>query len=97
MSEKNYPQFPTPRAWSGSTMNCWREHRKQDGAAPGCCGARRRNPWRRAPCRRSSIITGTNGKTSTARMIEALLLGHDLRVGRFTSPHLRKRHRAYLH
>ena len=33
-------------------------------------------------------ITGTNGKTSTARMIEALLLGHDLRVGRFTSPHL---------
>ena len=32
-------------------------------------------------------ITGTNGKTSTACMIEALLLGHDLRVGRFTSPH----------
>jgi dihydrofolate synthase / folylpolyglutamate synthase len=33
-------------------------------------------------------ITGTNGKTSTARMVEALLgeLGH--RVGRFTSPHL---------
>ena len=33
-------------------------------------------------------LTGTNGKTSTARMIEALLLAHDLRVGRYTSPHL---------
>lgn len=33
-------------------------------------------------------LTGTNGKTSTARMIEALLMAHDLRVGRYTSPHL---------
>jgi dihydrofolate synthase / folylpolyglutamate synthase len=33
-------------------------------------------------------ITGTNGKTSTARMIDALLRGIGLRVGRFTSPHL---------
>jgi dihydrofolate synthase/folylpolyglutamate synthase len=33
-------------------------------------------------------ITGTNGKTSTARMIESILLAHDLRTGRYTSPHL---------
>lgn len=33
-------------------------------------------------------VTGTNGKTSTARIIEQLLLAHDLRVGRYTSPHL---------
>jgi dihydrofolate synthase/folylpolyglutamate synthase len=33
-------------------------------------------------------ITGTNGKTSTARMIDALLRGRGLRTGRFTSPHL---------
>lgn len=33
-------------------------------------------------------ITGTNGKTTTARMIESILLAHDLRTGRFTSPHL---------
>ncbi|GAB3567191.1 bifunctional folylpolyglutamate synthase/dihydrofolate synthase [Spelaeicoccus albus] len=33
-------------------------------------------------------VTGTNGKTSTARMIDALLGAHELRVGRFTSPHL---------
>lgn len=33
-------------------------------------------------------VTGTNGKTSTARMIEALLRAHGLRTGLFTSPHL---------
>ncbi|MEJ7636002.1 folylpolyglutamate synthase/dihydrofolate synthase family protein [Aeromicrobium sp.] len=33
-------------------------------------------------------LTGTNGKTSTSRMIDALLRGLDLRTGRFTSPHL---------
>ena len=33
-------------------------------------------------------LTGTNGKTSTARMIDALLRETSLRVGRYTSPHL---------
>jgi dihydrofolate synthase/folylpolyglutamate synthase len=33
-------------------------------------------------------ITGTNGKTSTSRMIEALLRAHGLRTGLLTSPHL---------
>jgi dihydrofolate synthase/folylpolyglutamate synthase len=33
-------------------------------------------------------LTGTNGKTSTTRMIEALCREHGLRTGRFTSPHL---------
>lgn len=33
-------------------------------------------------------LTGTNGKTSTSRMIDALLRALDLRTGRFTSPHL---------
>jgi dihydrofolate synthase/folylpolyglutamate synthase len=33
-------------------------------------------------------ITGTNGKTSTARMIDELLRELGLRTGRFTSPHL---------
>lgn len=33
-------------------------------------------------------ITGTNGKTSTARMIDAVLTAFGVRVGRFTSPHL---------
>jgi dihydrofolate synthase/folylpolyglutamate synthase len=33
-------------------------------------------------------ITGTNGKTSTSRMTEALLRARGLRTGLFTSPHL---------
>ena len=33
-------------------------------------------------------ITGTNGKTTTTRMTDALLRGRGLRTGRFTSPHL---------
>ncbi|MFC0622588.1 bifunctional folylpolyglutamate synthase/dihydrofolate synthase [Kribbella deserti] len=33
-------------------------------------------------------LTGTNGKTSTARMIDSLLRSAGLRTGRFTSPHL---------
>ncbi|GAB3219097.1 folylpolyglutamate synthase/dihydrofolate synthase family protein [Glycomyces halotolerans] len=37
---------------------------------------------------RSVHITGTNGKTSTTRMIERLVRGHELRTGMFTSPHL---------
>ena len=37
---------------------------------------------------RSIHITGTNGKTTTARMVDDLLRGFGLRTGRFTSPHL---------
>lgn len=33
-------------------------------------------------------ITGTNGKTSTTRIVERILREHGLRTGRFTSPHL---------
>ncbi|KQT72819.1 bifunctional folylpolyglutamate synthase/dihydrofolate synthase [Microbacterium sp. Leaf436] len=35
-------------------------------------------------------VTGTNGKTSTSRMIESLLRGLGLRTGLFTSPHLER-------
>lgn len=43
------------------------------------------DPHRAAPV---IHITGTNGKTSTARMVEQLLRERGLRTGRFTSPHL---------
>jgi dihydrofolate synthase / folylpolyglutamate synthase len=33
-------------------------------------------------------LTGTNGKTSTARMVDNLIRGLGLRTGRFTSPHV---------
>jgi dihydrofolate synthase/folylpolyglutamate synthase len=35
-------------------------------------------------------ITGTNGKTSTSRIIESLLRAHGLRTGMLTSPHLER-------
>ena len=34
-------------------------------------------------------VTGTNGKTTTSRLIAALACGHGLRAGLYTSPHLR--------
>jgi dihydrofolate synthase/folylpolyglutamate synthase len=43
------------------------------------------SPHRAAPVVQ---VAGTNGKTTTARMIDELLRGFGLRVGRFTSPHL---------
>jgi dihydrofolate synthase/folylpolyglutamate synthase len=39
---------------------------------------------------RSVHLTGTNGKTSTARMVDTLLRTLELRTGRFTSPHVEK-------
>lgn len=33
-------------------------------------------------------VTGTNGKTSTVRMVDTLIRAHDLRTGRFSSPHM---------
>ena len=33
-------------------------------------------------------VTGTNGKTSTSRMIDSLLSAFGMKTGRFTSPHL---------
>jgi dihydrofolate synthase/folylpolyglutamate synthase len=35
-------------------------------------------------------LTGTNGKTSTSRMVDTLLRTLELRTGRFTSPHVEK-------
>ena len=37
---------------------------------------------------RAVHLTGTNGKTTTARMVDELLRGFGLRTGRYTSPHL---------
>lgn len=37
---------------------------------------------------RTIHLTGTNGKTSTSRMLESLVREYGLRTGRFTSPHL---------
>ncbi|GAA5154403.1 folylpolyglutamate synthase/dihydrofolate synthase family protein [Nocardioides marinquilinus] len=39
---------------------------------------------------RAVHLTGTNGKTSTARMVDTLLTTMGLRTGRFTSPHVER-------
>ena len=89
MSEKNYPAIPDPQGVErvyGELLARAPENKMEPrldavARAVEVLG----DVHRAAPV---IHITGTNGKTSTARMIEALLLGHDLRVGRFTSPHL---------
>lgn len=43
------------------------------------------NPQRAYP---AIHLTGTNGKTSTSRMVDSLLKAFGLRAGRYTSPHL---------
>lgn len=35
-------------------------------------------------------LTGTNGKTSTARIVESIVRAHGLRTGLYTSPHLER-------
>lgn len=46
-------------------------------------------PQRRVP---AVLVAGTNGKTTTARILAALLQGSGLRVGLYTSPHLHRPH-----
>ncbi len=51
----------------------------------GRCSTCSGSPQRAYP---SIHLTGTNGKTSTARMIDSLLRAFGLHTGRYTSPHL---------
>jgi dihydrofolate synthase/folylpolyglutamate synthase len=37
---------------------------------------------------RAALVAGTNGKGSTTAMLAAILSGHGLRTGRYTSPHV---------
>jgi len=78
-----------------STRGCARSSRRSSPAGPS-------TPWilpgpdgraRRAARRSAAGVPRhphhrTNGKTSTARMTDALLRSRGLRTGRFTSPHL---------
>lgn len=45
------------------------------------------DPQRAAPV---IHIAGTNGKSSTSRIVESILTAHELRVGTLTSPHLER-------
>ncbi|MCU1476717.1 MAG: bifunctional folylpolyglutamate synthase/dihydrofolate synthase [Subtercola sp.] len=41
-------------------------------------------------------ITGTNGKTSTSRIVESILRAYGLRTGLFTSPHLERLNERFV-
>ena len=79
---------PTP-TWPGSSRRSWRAGRRA-GSSPASTRISALVDLLGAPHRAFPVVqvTGTNGKTTTARMIDELLRGFGLRVGRFTSPHL---------
>src|SRR6187402_1700918 len=70
----------------GTLTSRWPEHR----VAPGLGRIRALTELLGDPQRAYPVIhlTGTNGKGSTAAMIESLLRADGLRTGRFTSPHV---------
>ena len=65
---------------------------RRPGSSPRWTGSGRFTELLGDPQRAYPVIhlTGTNGKTSTARMIDTLLRALGLRTGRFTSPHLER-------
>ena len=68
----------------------WRRRAASPGWSSTSTGSRRCSTCSGSPQRAypSIHLTGTNGKTSTARMIDSLLRAFGLRTGRYTSPHL---------
>src|SRR6478752_2157769 len=85
------PELSQPRTGSHAEIVAaltarWPEHR----VAPGLGRIRALTELLGDPQRAYPVIhlTGTNGKGSTAAMIESLLRATGLRTGRFTSPHV---------
>lgn len=89
--------MPELLRWLDAHINYERSGPRSDGSAEHD-PAHRLELMRRAldlmdePHRLYPVIqlTGTNGKTSTARMVTALLSASGLRVGTYTSPHLER-------
>jgi dihydrofolate synthase/folylpolyglutamate synthase len=79
-------------AWLDSHQNLERMLADHRTVVPDLGRMRRLMDLMGNPERVSPVIhvTGTNGKTSTARSITALLAARGLRVGTFTSPHLER-------
>lgn len=79
-------------AESRSDAVAWIDGFIGEGVRPGLDRIRRLlsllgNPERNYPI---IHVAGTNGKTSTARLASAIVAGHGLRSGLFTSPHLER-------
>ena len=90
------PMSPSPSGASSPAGRLRAAHAELLSRTPESAVQPRLEPVRRAlellgdPHRAYPVVHvgGTNGKTSTARIAERLLREHDLRTGRFTSPHL---------
>jgi dihydrofolate synthase/folylpolyglutamate synthase len=79
-----------PVAWNAAAAECWLLSLELFGMRFGLDRMRRLMTTLDAPHRafRSIHVVGTNGKSSTVRMIAALLAHHDVRTGAYLSPHL---------
>ncbi|MBI4915957.1 MAG: bifunctional folylpolyglutamate synthase/dihydrofolate synthase [Acidobacteria bacterium] len=74
----------------GGSVDALLAHRLEQRILPGLDRMRRAldvlgHPERRVP---AVLIVGTNGKGSTAALLDAVVRAHGLRVGLYTSPHL---------
>jgi dihydrofolate synthase/folylpolyglutamate synthase len=84
---------PSPEEWREAAEQVYRELLDRVGEAnirPRLEPTRRASELLGDPQRSAPVvhITGTNGKTSTSRMIESLLRASGLKPGLLTSPHL---------
>ena len=85
------PRPDSPRPSTRSRTPCSPAGRRPGWSRPST--GSRRSPScsaTRSAATRSIHLTGTNGKTSTSRMIDTLLRALDLRTGRFTRPHVER-------
>ena len=80
----------TARAWDFDEAVAYLKSALKFGIEPSLDGIRMLTDALGAPQRSfaSVQVTGTNGKTSTSRMIGAILVRHGFKVGLFTSPEL---------
>ncbi len=84
------PQPATDRAWSIEDAERWLLSLERFGMTFGLGRMRRLMTALGSPQERLRAVhvVGSNGKSSTVRMIAAIIAGHGLRTGAYLSPHL---------
>src|SRR6476646_2041870 len=90
MTHAHRPDTQRPPAWGESEAAAHLRSLELFGMRFGLDRMRRMMTALGSPQRRYDTIhvLGTNGKTSTTRMIAAILERHGLRTGAYLSPHL---------
>ncbi|HEY1539586.1 MAG TPA: cyanophycin synthetase [Solirubrobacteraceae bacterium] len=81
---------PTPAVWAAADAERWLLSLELAGMRFGLDRMRSLMATLGAPngAFRAIHVVGTNGKSSTVRMIDAILAGHGVRTGAYLSPHL---------